>query len=31
LHLKRADGSLCTIPEEIEEMTTNFYKGLFTA
>jgi hypothetical protein len=31
LHLKHVDGSLCTIPEDIEEMTTNFYKGLFTA
>jgi hypothetical protein len=30
LHLKHGDGSLCTTPEEIEEMTTNFYKCLFT-
>jgi hypothetical protein len=30
LHLKRDDGSLCTAPEEIKEMTTSFYKGLFT-
>jgi hypothetical protein len=30
MHLKPEDGSLCMIPEEIEEMTSDFYKGLFT-
>jgi exonuclease VII large subunit len=30
LHLKRDDGSLCTVSVEIKEMTTNFYKALFT-
>jgi hypothetical protein len=31
LHLNHEDGSLCIAPEEIEEMTTGFYKRLFTA
>jgi hypothetical protein len=31
MHLKREYGSLCMIPKEIEEMTTSFYRNLFTA